>query len=193
METTTGRGRVRDLILRTALHLFANHGYFNTSVHDIQASAGVSIGSIYNHFGGKEGVARALYADLVERMDSFVERVIDGEGDTRSKGRALVAGLFSMAENDPEVVGYVLNSRHREFLPDELPICSAEPFVRMRDLIRDGIEKGEVRDMDPIVAASCAYGPALRMIGLRLDGLVRDALPKYTDPVWNAAWKSIAA
>lgn len=32
----------------------------NTSIHDIQMDAGVSIGSIFNYFGGTEGIAKAL-------------------------------------------------------------------------------------------------------------------------------------
>ncbi|MES9894081.1 MAG: TetR/AcrR family transcriptional regulator, partial [Candidatus Thiodiazotropha endolucinida] len=44
-------------ILSTALDLFVERGFHNVSIHDIQKQANVSIGSIYNHFGGKEGVA----------------------------------------------------------------------------------------------------------------------------------------
>ena len=37
-------------MLRTALQLFTEQGYFNTSVHDIARTAKVSIGSIYHYF-----------------------------------------------------------------------------------------------------------------------------------------------
>ncbi len=51
---------IRDDILAAALRLYTRDGYFNTSIHDIQREAGVSIGSIYNNFGGMEAVAKAL-------------------------------------------------------------------------------------------------------------------------------------
>ncbi len=44
-------------IMTAALRLFVNQGYHNVSVHDIQKQADVSFGSIYNYFGGKEGIA----------------------------------------------------------------------------------------------------------------------------------------
>ena len=96
------RGELRDHILGIALHLFSQKGYFNTSVHDIQRAARVSIGSIYNHFGGKAGIAKALYADLVARMSGFVDGVTAAQTDTYSRGRAVVQGLFEMMEADPE-------------------------------------------------------------------------------------------
>jgi AcrR family transcriptional regulator len=185
------RGDLRQHILRTALHLFTSDGYFNTSVHHIQRAAGVSIGSIYNHFGGKEGIARALYRDLLDRMNVLVDAAIAGRPDTYSQGLSLVESLFEMTESDPEVIGFVLNAKHREFLPDEPPICSSEPFARMRAVLQQGMDTGELRPMDLMIASSCAYGPALRMISLRLDGLLETRLPLYTEPVWEAAWRSI--
>lgn len=184
---------IRDRILRTALHLFTERGYFNTSVHDIQRDAAVSIGSIYNHFGGKEGVAKALYIELVEYMNTFVAQAANLHNDTYGRCRAVVAGLFQLTEDDPEMIGFVLNARHREFLPDEPPICSSEPFVQMREFVLQGMQTGEVRRMDPMIAASVAYGAALRMISLRLDGIVSTPLPELTDSVWEASWQAIAA
>lgn len=162
-------------------------------MHDIQGEAGVSIGSIYNHFGGKEGIARALYDQLRDRMAVLVDEAVVANQDTFGRGRALVRRLFELTEDDPEVIDFVLNARHREFLPEEPPICSSAPFVRMRDVVREGMDHGEIRSMDPLVASSCAYGPALRMISMRLDGLIKKPLPPYVDVVWDAAWRSIRA
>lgn len=195
MDTATApkRGALREHILRTALHLFTQRGYFNTSVHDIQHQAQVSIGSIYNHFGGKEGIAKALYAELLAQIEIFVAGAVASQPDTYSRGRALVRGLFAMTEDDPETIGFVLNAKHREFLPEEPPICSAQPFVTMREIIQQGMERGEIQPLDLMVGASCAYGPALRMISLRLDGLILTPLPEYADQVWDTAWRAIRA
>lgn len=185
------RGDLRQHILRTALHLFTRDGYFNASVHHIQREAGVSIGSIYNHFGGKEGIARALYRDLLDRMNVLVDTAIAGRADTYSRCLSLVESLFEMTESDPEMIGFVLNAKHQEFLPDEGPICSSEPFAKMRAVLQQGMDNGELRPMDLMIASSCAYGPALRMISLRLDGLLETGLAHYTERVWDAAWRSI--
>ena len=51
----------REAVLDAALALFARRGYEATTVEEIRRVSGASIGSIYHHFGGKEGIAAALY------------------------------------------------------------------------------------------------------------------------------------
>ena len=70
--TATVKKRSKDVesvIFETALKLFTEKGYFNTSVHDIQKEANVSIGSIYHYFKNKEAIARAIYSDLLIQME----------------------------------------------------------------------------------------------------------------------------
>jgi TetR/AcrR family transcriptional regulator, repressor of fatR-cypB operon len=60
---------VRKLVIDASLHLFTQQGYFNTSVPDIVAASNCSTGSIYHHFKDKEGIAKALFESLIERMN----------------------------------------------------------------------------------------------------------------------------
>jgi hypothetical protein len=90
-------------------------------------------------------------------------------------------------------MAFILNARHQEFLGDRPHICSSRPFTRMRDIVIDGMEDGEVRRLDPWVVASLAFGPALRLIALRLDGLLDQAPGEQLDALWEATWESIAA
>ncbi len=72
--STSQREDTRVQVLDAALSLFTDKGYFNTSVHEIGRVAGVSIGSIYHHFGDKEGLARSLYMMLTSRMQQLIRR-----------------------------------------------------------------------------------------------------------------------
>ena len=182
---------LRAKILDAALHLYTSKGYFNTSIHHIQGAAAVSMGSIYNYFAGKEAIAQALYDDLLGEMETMVDDVARTAEGAHDQARAVVAAMFALTESDPEKVGYILNARHREFLVDEPDICSSQPFVKMRDIIIRGMQRGEVREMDSWVAASLAYGPALRMISLRLDGVVLKPLPGALDDLWEATWQAL--
>ena len=53
-----------------------------------------------------------------------------------------------------------------------------------------GVHK-EIREMNFWVAASCAFGPALRMIGLRLDGVMPGSLNDHADAVRSSAWLAV--
>ncbi len=182
---------VRERILATALHLYNVNGYFNTSVHDVQRAAEVAIGSIYKHFGGKEGIAKALHEALLERMDRLIDEVIARHTSAHDRCRAVALALFELTEAEPETVSFILHARHREFMPDTPPICSSSPFVKLRDVVRQGQERGEIRAMDGWVAAASVFGAVIRMIHLRLDGVLQEPLPGYFDAVWTTAWRGV--
>jgi AcrR family transcriptional regulator len=65
--------RTREHILNTALALFAERGYQQTSMRDIAASAECSLGLAYRYFTRKDEMVLALYARLLVAMDAQVE------------------------------------------------------------------------------------------------------------------------
>jgi AcrR family transcriptional regulator len=183
---------LRKLVLATALERFSTDGYFNTSIHDIRGEAGVSIGSIYHHFGHKEALARALHEDLLQRMDVGIEKAIARASSCRSGCEGIIAFLFDAATESPQTMRFILEARHREFLPEEPPICSSRPFQRMRDWVEQGIRSGEVRPMEVPVAATAAFGGAIRLLHLYLDGVLDRPLSHYLAETQQASWRAIA-
>ncbi|WP_019624516.1 TetR/AcrR family transcriptional regulator [Thioalkalivibrio thiocyanoxidans] len=183
---------LRQRVLETALGLFSTRGYFNTSIHDIRREADVSIGSIYHHFGNKEALAKALYDDLLERMDAGLREVMEREQDCRARCDGIIAFLFQAATEEPRTMRFVLESRHREFLPDEPPVCSSQPFMRMRECIEQGIASGEVRPIEIPVAATAAFGGAIRLVHLHLDGVLEQPLLRYLTSMQDTAWRAVA-
>lgn len=58
----------RKHILNTACKLFANHGYYDTSISMITIQAGISKGLIYNYFESKEQLLKSL---VFEGLNEF--------------------------------------------------------------------------------------------------------------------------
>ena len=54
--------RTRQAILDAALDLFADKGYFGTSLRDVATAVGVRESALYNYFNGKEALFDALLA-----------------------------------------------------------------------------------------------------------------------------------
>ena len=188
-----GRDR-RELILEAALRLFtAEGGYFHASVHDIRREADVSIGSIYHHFKNKEAIAKALYDKVVCEMAEAVEEIRATYHTAHDRCRAIIACLYDMVEQTPATMRYIIYAQHREFMPDEPPICSSRPFELMKDIVEDGIRDGEIRQLDPMVAATNIFGGAIRMIHLRLDGALPGSLVKHLEQTWQCAWRGVMA
>ncbi|MCP3868400.1 MAG: TetR/AcrR family transcriptional regulator [Gammaproteobacteria bacterium] len=178
-------------ILTAALNLFVEHGFHSVSVHDVQKDANVSIGSIYKHFGGKEGIAKALYYHLLNEFEEMVNDVTEEDLTSRERCNKIIALLFSYTESRRNIVSYMLYAKHREFLPDEPPICSSAPFIAMRNIVQQGIDSGEIRSGDPWVIAASVFGGAIRMIHLRLDGVIKEPLTEFYDEVVDCMWQGM--
>jgi AcrR family transcriptional regulator len=58
--SVTGGETTRAAIIEAAFQLFVEQGYHGTSVRDIAARAGITAGSIYNHFPDKEQIIKAV-------------------------------------------------------------------------------------------------------------------------------------
>jgi len=89
-------------------------------------------------------------------------------------------------------MAFMLYPKHREFLPAERPICSSVPFEQMREMVRRGMQRGEIRQGDVLVASSCLFGGSIRMITSALDGLLQQPLSSFLDEVWDYSWRAVA-
>lgn len=162
-------------------------------MRDITRESAVSTGSVYHYFKDKEGVAAALYQDMIERMRVALQEIIDTHTSAHDRCHAVIELLFKITEEEPETMNFMLYTKHREFLPDERPVCSSEPFEIMRSMVEYGMQRGEIEQRDVLVASTCLFGGAIRMITSRLDGVVDKPLDRYLDDIWSCSWRSVAA
>lgn len=74
----TKRIERKQLILDNALELFAEKGYFPTSIDDIVKRAGISKGLIYTYFKSKEEIFLDIadnWQDISQRNNTFMEHI----------------------------------------------------------------------------------------------------------------------
>ena len=64
----------REQILEAAMICFAKRGFHQTSMHDISAEAGISVGLIYRYFKNKEEVIGALAHEHKKDIAELLER-----------------------------------------------------------------------------------------------------------------------
>ena len=178
-------------ILTAALDLFVDKGYHNVSIHEVQKQAEVSIGSIYKHFGGKEGVAQALYKHILNEVDEMIDHVIKDIHTPVEQLEEIIKQLFEHTETHKKIISFIFHSKHADFLADQPLICDAAPFVKIRSITAQAIKNGDIKDIDVSVATSIIMGGAIRMIQLRLDGLIEKPLTDYIDVLLSSLWGGI--
>ena len=74
----------RDAILRAAIDVFAERGFFNAQVADVARSAGVAAGTVYLYFSSKDDLLVSIFERTMR--EAFTE------------GRAAVAGIQDPSE-----------------------------------------------------------------------------------------------
>ncbi|GAA0405571.1 hypothetical protein GCM10009133_12740 [Cocleimonas flava] len=178
-------------ILTAALDLFVNSGYHNVSVHEIQKQADVSIGSIYKHFGGKDGIAKALYKHILNEMDELVDDVMNEHKSPKKQCEEIIRLLCGYTETHYDIMAFIFHAKHTEFVPDEPLICNTLPFIKIREIVKSGMECGEFREINSWVAASTIFGGVIRMIQLRLDNMIEEPLPTYFETLIDASLNGV--
>ena len=82
--------RTRQAILDAALDLFAEKGFFGTSLRDVATAVGVRESALYNYFPGKDALFEAI---LAAHQDSRIERLAPLADGPITDGRALLVKL----------------------------------------------------------------------------------------------------
>lgn len=90
-----GKNETRKVLLDTARHRFAEHGYDNTSVRDIAAAAGVDPAMIRHYFGTKAELFRATMGWPFEPADIAANI---SAGDRNAVGERLTRVFFESWE-----------------------------------------------------------------------------------------------
>jgi AcrR family transcriptional regulator len=138
----TAKARIRD----TAMELFARRGVAATSLRAVAKEAGVSPGLVVHHFGGKDGLSRAVDEAVVERIELALSEVpTEGSGDEIAEARAEV--VVRLLRNQPVLCDYMARAL------SEGTEASGALFRRLfSSARRDGrlVEAGVIRaDSDP--------------------------------------------
>lgn len=68
-------------LLEVATRLFAEHGYEATSIEAVLTESGVSRGSLYHHFAGKEALFLAVLEDLGDRVGQQATELLQDAPD----------------------------------------------------------------------------------------------------------------
>ncbi|RII13534.1 Transcriptional regulator, TetR family [Streptomyces sp. YIM 130001] len=72
-----GSGEKRQAVMRGARVVFGREGYTRAGIDAIAAEAGVSSRTLYNHFGGKESLFRAVLLESAEAVTAATRALFD--------------------------------------------------------------------------------------------------------------------
>lgn len=178
-------------ILRAASRLFVEKGYHRVTIPDIVEASGVSTGAIYNLFENKENLARTLHANTLQEFhELFLDR-LQGRLTTFEKLSAFAEVVFELTENEPELMDYLMFMRLPEFMEDSTPVCLTAPFIKIREIVQEGMLAGEIKQGDYFANAISFTGAILRPAQLRLQCVLPSPLSETGSTFIANAWAAI--
>jgi AcrR family transcriptional regulator len=183
----------QDEILLAALKLFAEKGYFNTSLTDIAEAAGVKgTSGIYHHFKNKQMIASALYASIFDSLSVSIDDIRRKNPKPSEQLRSIVDLLFRLADEAPDVMQLLLVLNMNEILPDEKPLLETAPFAKILKIFQAGAKSGEIRNLAPPLCFAYFFGIVNHTLRMVLIGALDRKADAYQSQTWLAAWNAIA-
>jgi TetR/AcrR family transcriptional regulator, acrAB operon repressor len=145
-----------------ALRVFTRQGYHGTSVRDIAEAAGVSIGNLYNYYGGKEEIFLSLVRRYEVRMDALRGKVLgpmDNVFDPAELQR-LAKGIREIVYENPDYwrLMYIdvveFGSQHFAHTYRSLAHSMKQ---RLGPRLREATRRGPWNEIDPALAFTAIY------------------------------------
>jgi AcrR family transcriptional regulator len=156
--------RTRQAILDAALDLFAEKGYFGTSLRDVATAVGVRESALYNYFASKDALFEAL---LAANQSSKLERLAPLDTASVADGRALleqfaIATLDGFTDAAEQKLFRILMSDGIRLAKDgriNLYERMSAGRERLHDILRRLIRQGMLRRADVNILGLAFFSP----------------------------------
>jgi AcrR family transcriptional regulator len=178
-------------ILDAALRGFAEKGLAGTTVEEVRRRSGASVGSIYHHFGDKEGIAAALYvAGLRDYQEGLLAVLAVGDDAERTVG-ALVRHHLRWVAADRDRARFLLSGRPPR-AAGEIAQLNRRALAATSRWFDEQVAAGQIRPIPFELFYAVLIGPAQEFCRYWLDGRMRTPLRTAERELAAAAWRALA-
>ncbi|MDP4094950.1 MAG: TetR/AcrR family transcriptional regulator [Bacillota bacterium] len=192
-DTQERKDAKRQYIIDTAIKVFAREGYHKTSVKDIVDEAGISVGSFYFYFKGKEDLFAELYDEMTGLLSQVSLNAVDTTKDNTQQcssiaakrfARGTAASLWAFQKSRAlsrimliEAIG--VNPEYEKRRSENL----REDYLKMEKLFIELKDKKVISIPDPKVTAIAYESSGYYLIMEWLAGDGEDDLTDYSYPL----------
>ena len=165
MSPKQHRGEVTsDLLLDAALRVYADAGEQGLTVSAVTRASGVSLGSLYHHFGSIDGLVNALLTRWLGRLLGELADAVGNSHDARTGVRALVRTYLGFVQKHPDVSRLLHSSRADQVGMEQARELRDVHEARMPPLtswVLRHVERGEIAPLSPALLESLLLGPVV--------------------------------
>jgi TetR/AcrR family transcriptional regulator, fatty acid metabolism regulator protein len=138
----------KQAIIRAAIQVFAQNGYFNSKVADIARAAGVADGTVYLYFKSKEEILHTIFEQSVNSAIDDVKKLLVEIKDPAQKLREIARAHLERlgADRDLAVVFQVELRSSTKFMEQFSAAGLAEYLGLIREVFEEGQRAGIFRE-----------------------------------------------
>jgi TetR/AcrR family transcriptional regulator len=154
-------GEGQEALLEAARRLMAEKGLPGVTLREVAERAGVKPALVNYYFGGKQGLLRAVVAEVSQRMLATIREAAAVEGSVEERLRALVGAVVGFFTEEPYAPRLIMEQVlfGEEEMIDAFVAGYARPNLEtMRRLLADGAARGELREVDPLLLVPTLVG-----------------------------------
>jgi TetR/AcrR family fatty acid metabolism transcriptional regulator len=154
-------GPKRDALLRAAIDVFAERGYFNAQVADVARAAGVAAGTVYLYFRSKDDLLISIFERGMREALAEGKQVVEGVDDPVERLRRVARMHLARLGRDRNlaVVFQVELRQSTKFMERFSSTLLRDYLGLLRNAFADGQRSGVFRaDVKPTLAAKALFG-----------------------------------
>lgn len=142
-------------IFETSMKLFADKGYEATSIEEITATVGVAKGTLYYHFSSKEEIFNFLIEEGMKLLKNSIDIKTEKLNNYIDKLKAIILIQIKIIVKYENLMTIVLSQAWgTEKRNNKCRESVFEYINTIEEIVKKGIEKGEIKKGDPKVIAS---------------------------------------
>jgi AcrR family transcriptional regulator len=180
----------RQAILDAALRSFSEKGVAASTVEDVRRLSGASVGSIYHHFGDKEGIAAALYVEALRDYQQGFLEIVRRAPEAGRGVRALVRHHLRWVAAHRDLARFLLTGAPPG-AAERLEPLNRELFAATGAWVDAEVEAGRLRRLPRDLLYTVLIGPAQEFSRLWLGGRTRTSMRSAERALAQAAWDAL--
>jgi AcrR family transcriptional regulator len=184
----------RRQILEAALDCFTTRGVEATTIGDIRAHCGASVGSIYHHFGSKDELAVALYLDGLRSYQRGFLRELRRHRDAESGVRAVVGYHLRWVSRKTDWARYLLYLREDSAITvaeDAIGSMNQSFVAEMMSWLTPQVDAGAIAALPQDLYQPVLVGPLHHFSRQWLAGRTTSSMAEAEQVLADVVWKAL--
>lgn len=158
-ENSRTKQALSKAILRTANHLFTEHGVESVSMHQIAKSVGIGQGTLYRRYSNKGDLCMDMMKENFEIFINEIDAYLTEEAmlSVHERLSGVMCKIIAFIDKESKWLGVMQSFNKIELEHPKGDFFQSPPYLYLhsvlRSLLEEAMEKEQIKPIDPCYAA----------------------------------------